>query len=146
MDKVKYQASLIEKNFESDQFWHNEHTKLLKSKGSGSSKGSSKRTSSSSVSSKTSVKSKENLLKLRHNTTKTKSFVEQAKEQAKRKLDLIRKRQELQEAEILNTLIEAKQRLKVVQMLETLIHDDTNHINNDSVKPKPFTVVNHAWK
>ena len=144
MDKVKYHASPIEKFFESDQFWHNKHTKLLKSKDSGSSKSSSKRTSSSSTSSKTSVKSKEKLLKLRHNTTKTKSFVEQAKEQAKRKLDLIRKRQALQEAETLNTLVKAKQQLKVAQMLETLIHDNTNHINNDSLKP--FTVVNHAWK
>ena len=81
--------------FESEQFWHNEHTKLLKTKGSGSCKSSSKGTNSSSASSKTSVKSKENLLNLCHNTTKAKLFVEQAKEQAKRKLDLIIKRLEL---------------------------------------------------
>ena len=76
MDKasqVIFEANAIEKFFESDQFWHNEHTKLLKSKGSGSSKSSSKRTSSSSASSKASGKSKESLLKLRQNT---KLFVE----------------------------------------------------------------------
>ena len=47
--------------------------------------------------------------KLRQDTTKAKLFVEQAK----RKLDLIRKRQELEEAEALNTLVEAKEQLKV---------------------------------
>ena len=94
MDKasqVKCEANAIKKCFESDQFWHNEHTKLLKSKGSGSSKSSSKDTSSSSTSSKASAKSKENLLKLRQDTTKAKLFVEHAEEQAKRKLDLIRR-------------------------------------------------------
>ena len=38
MDKacqVKSEVKVIEKFFESDQFWHNEDTKLLKSKGSG---------------------------------------------------------------------------------------------------------------
>ena len=53
--------------------------------------GSSKHNSSSSASWKASVKSKENLLKLRQDTTKTKLFVEHAEEQAKRKLDLIRR-------------------------------------------------------
>ena len=68
MDKasqVKSEANVIKKFFESDQFWHNEYTKLLKSKGSGSCKSSSKGTSSSSTSSKASAKSKESLLKLR---------------------------------------------------------------------------------
>ena len=81
MDKasqVIFEANAIEKIFESDQFWHNEHTKLLKSKGSGSLKSSSKCTISSSASSKASVKSKENLLKLRRDTTKAKLYVEQA--------------------------------------------------------------------
>ena len=50
----------------------------LKSKGSGSLKSSSKHTISSSASSKASVKSKENLLKLRRDTTKAKLYVEQA--------------------------------------------------------------------
>ena len=115
MDKasqVKPEANAIEKFFESDQFWHNEHTKLLKSKGSGSSQSSSNGTSSSSTSSKASVKSKENLLKLRHDTTKAKLFVAQSEEQANRKLDLIQKRQKLEEAETLNTLVEAKEQLK----------------------------------
>ena len=61
MDKasqVKPEANAIEKFFESDQFWYNEHTKLLKSKGSGSSQSSSKGTSSSSTSSKASVNQK----------------------------------------------------------------------------------------
>ena len=145
MDKasqVKCEANAIKKFFESDQFWHNEHTKLVKSKGSGSSKSSSKDTSSSSTSSKASAKSKENLFKLRQDTTKAKLFVEQAEEQAKRKLDLIRKRQELEEAEASNTLVEAKEQLKAAQILETLIHDDTALINNDSAKPKHFTDVN----
>ena len=64
MDKaprVKSQGSAIENVFESEQFWHNKHTKLLKSKSPGSFKSSSKRTCSSSASSKASVKSKENL-------------------------------------------------------------------------------------
>ena len=145
MDKasqVKPEANAIEKFFESDQFWHNEHTKLLKSKGSGSSQSSSNGTSSSSTSSKASVKSKENLLKLRHDTTKAKLFVAQSEEQANRKLDLIQKRQKLEEAETLNTLVEAKEQLKVEQILETLVHDDTALINNDSVKTKHFTDVN----
>ena len=40
MDKtsqVKSETNTIEKFFEPDQFWHNEHTKLSKSKSSGSS-------------------------------------------------------------------------------------------------------------
>ena len=83
MDKasqVKPVAYAIEKIFESDQFWHNEHTKLLKGKGSGSSKSSSMRTSSSSALSKASVKLKEYLLKLCQDTTKAELFVEQAEE------------------------------------------------------------------
>ena len=51
--------------------------KELKYKVSGTAKSSSKRTSSSSVSSKASVKTKENLLKLRHDTTEAKLFAEQ---------------------------------------------------------------------
>ena len=145
MDKasqVKSEVKVIENFFESDQFWHNEDTKLLKSKGSGNQKSSPKRTSSSSASSKASIKPRESLLKLCHNTTKAKLFVELAEEQAKKKLDLIRKRQKLEKAETLNTLVEAKDQLKVAQILEVLIRDDTALINNDSVKPKPFADVN----
>ena len=40
---VKSEASAIINFFESYQFWHNEHTKLLKSKNSGGFKSSSKR-------------------------------------------------------------------------------------------------------
>ena len=42
----------------------------------------------------------------------------------------------------MNNLIDAKEQLKVAQILEMLIYDDTALINNDSVKPKPFTNVN----
>lgn len=30
-------------------------------------------------------------------------------------------------------------------MLEHLIHDDTDRISNDSIKPKPFSNVNRPW-
>ena len=52
---------------------------------------------------------KENISKLRRDTAKAKLFVEQAEEQAKRKLDLIRKGQELEEVETLSTPVEAKE-------------------------------------
>ena len=94
--QVKSKASAIEIIFESELFWGNENTKPLKSKSSGSSESSSKPTCSSSILSKASVKSKENLLKLRHDMTKTKLFLEQAEEQGKRILDSIRKRKKLE--------------------------------------------------
>ena len=43
----------------------------------------------------------------------------------------------------MNTLVEAKEQLKVAQVLKTLIHDDTVLSDNDSVKPKLLTNVNH---
>ena len=64
MDKtfqVKSETNAVEKFFKSGQFWHNEYTKLLKSKSLGSSKNSSNGTSYPSVSSKASVKSKESV-------------------------------------------------------------------------------------
>ena len=48
---------------------------------------------------KNAVKSKENHLKLCLDTSEAKLYVKRADEQAKRKLDLIRKIQELEEAE-----------------------------------------------
>ena len=82
-------------------------------------------TRSSSTLSKASLKSKEILLKLLHNTTKANLLVEQADEQAKSKLDLIRTRKELEEADTLNTQIDAKEQLKVVH-----IFNDTDSVNN----------------
>ena len=94
--QVKSKASAIKIIFESELFCGNENAKPLKSKSSGGSESSSKPTCSSSISSKASVKSKENLLKLRHDMTKTKLFLEQAEEQGKRILDSIRKRKKLE--------------------------------------------------
>ena len=36
-----------------------------------------------------------------------------------------------------------KKKLKVGHILETLMHDDTDYINNDSVKSQSFTDINH---
>ena len=82
MDKtsqVKSYASAIEKYFNFEQFWHNKHAKLLKSKSCWSFKSSSNHTSSSSTSSKAAAKSKENLLKLRNDTAEPKLYAEQAR-------------------------------------------------------------------
>ena len=46
------------------------------------------------------------------------------------------------EAETSNIPIKVKGQLKVVQMLKMLVHDNTDLIKNESVKPKPFTNVN----
>ena len=82
------------------------------------SKCSSKLTRYSSAASIASLESLK--LKSLNNTTKAKLFIEQANSQAKRKLDLIRrKRKELEEAETLNTQVVFKEQLKVVQILET---------------------------
>ena len=67
------------------------------------------------------MKSKECLFKLRQDTEKAEIFADQIEEQATRKLGLIKKRQELEEAEKLNSEAEAKEKLKVAQMLETLV-------------------------
>ena len=56
-----------------------------------------------------------------------------------RELELIKRRQELEEAETLNA-VEAKEKLKVAQMLETLM-EDTVSKHNLSVKSE--LVPNH---
>ena len=108
-----------------DQFFETPEFNIKNSKktlpeGSVRSKYSSKSSKSSSCSSNTSVKSNESLFKLRQETEKAKIFADQIEEQAKRKLKLIKRRQELEEAETLNAVSEAKEKLKVAQMLETL--------------------------
>ena len=141
MDKtsqVKSYASAIEKYFNFEQFWHNKYAKLLKSKSCWSFKSSSNHTSSSSTSSKAAAKSKENLLKLRNDTAEPKLYAEQAREQPKSKSCLITEKQESVEAETLNILVEAKEQLKEAQ-----VHDNVDHISNDSAKLKPFAYVNH---
>ena len=104
------------------------------------SKYSSKGSKSSSSSSNTSVRSNESLFKLRQDTEKAKIFGDHIGEQAKRKLELIKRRQELEEAETLNAVAEAKERLKVAQMLETLM-EDTVSKHSSSVKSE--SVPNH---
>ena len=103
------------------------------------SKYSSKGSKSSSSSSSTSVKSNESIFKLRQDTGKPKIFAEQTK----RKLELIKKRQELEEGETLNAVAEAKEKLKVAQMLEPLV-EDTVSKHNLSIKSK--SVPNHLLK
>ena len=89
------------------------------------------------------MKSNESLFKLPQDTEKAKIFADQIEEQAKRKLELIKKRQELEEAETLNAVAEAKDKLKVAQMLETLV-EDTVSKHNLSVKSE--SVPNHHLK
>ena len=107
------------------------------------SKYSSKGSKSSSSSSSTSVKSNESIFKLRQDTGKPKIVADQIKEQTKRKLELIKKRQELEEGETLNAVAEAKEKLKVAQMLEPLV-EDTVSKHNLSIKSK--SVPNHLLK
>ena len=107
------------------------------------SKYSSKGSKSSSCSSNTSVKSNESIFKLRQDTGKPKIFADQIREQTKRKLELIKKRQELEEGETLNAVAEAKEKLKVAQMLEPLV-EDTVSKHNLSIKSK--SVPNHLLK
>ena len=89
----------------------------------------SKCSKSLSSSSNTSVKSNKILFKLRQHTEKAKIFADQIEEQAKRKLELIKKGQELKEAETLNAVAEANDKLKVAQMLETLVEDTVSKHN-----------------
>ena len=51
------------------------------------------------------------VFKLRQDTGKTKIFADQIEGQAKRKLELIKRKQELEEAETLNAVAEAKEKL-----------------------------------
>ena len=97
------------------------------------SKYSSKSSKASCSSSKTSVKSNKSLFKLHQDTEKAKLLAEQIGEQAKRKLELIKRRQGLEKAETLNAVAEAKERLKAAQMFETLM-EDTASKHNLSVK------------
>ena len=111
--------------------------------GSVRSKYSSKGSKTFSTSSNTLVKSNESLFKLRQDIEKVKIFADQIEEQAKRKLELIKKRQELEEAETFNAVAEAKDKLKVAQMLETLV-EDTVSKHNLSVKSE--SVPDHRLK
>ena len=83
------------------------------------------------------------LFKLRQDTEKAKIFADQIEEQAKRKLELIKRRQELEEAEILNAVAEAKEKLKVAQVLETSLEDTVSKLNLP-VKSELF--ANHRLK
>lgn len=78
---------------------------------------------------------KENILKLHHSAIKAKLFVK-VEEETKGKL-LIGIKQEPEETPYLKQ----KKQLKVAQTLETLMHDDTDYINNDSVKSHSFTDI-----
>ena len=57
--------------------------------------------------------------------------------------ELIKRRQELEEANPLNAVAEAKEKLKVAQMLEPLVEDTVNR-HNLSVKSE--SVANHHLK
>ena len=70
---------------------------------------------------------------LRQDTEKVKIFAHQAAEQAKRKFELIKRREELEEAEKSKAVAQAKKRLKVAQMLEILTEETVNK-HNLSVK------------
>ena len=107
------------------------------------SKYSSKGSKSLPCSSKTFVKSNESLFRLHQDTEKTTIFADQIEQQAIRKLELVKKRHELEEAEILNAVAEAEEKLNVAQMLETLV-EDTFSKHNLSVKSK--SVPNHHLK
>ena len=106
------------------------------------SKSSSKGFKFSSSLSNTSLKSNESLFKLRQDTEKAKIFADQIEEQAKRKLELIKRRQELEEAETLNTVVEVKGKLKVAEMLETLA-EDTVSKHNLSVTKADLGLLQH---
>ena len=96
-----------------------------------------------SSSSNTSLKSNKSLFKLRQDTEQAKKFADQIKQQAKRKLELTKRREELEEAAILNAVAEAKEMLNVAQMLQTLAEDSVSK-HNLSVKYE--SVVNHHLK
>ena len=73
----------------------------------------------------------------------------QGNEKAKRKLELIKRRQELEETETLNVLAEAKEKLHVAQMLETVEDTVSKHENTVSkhrLSVKSESVANHHLK
>ena len=84
------------------------------------------------------MKSKESLFNLRQDTKKAKIFADQIERQVKRKLELMKRRPVLEEAETLNAVAEAKERLKVAQILEILV-EDTGSKCNLSVKSESDT-------
>ena len=89
------------------------------------------------------MKSNESLFKLRRDTEKAKMFADKIEEKAKRELELIKRRQDLEETETLNAEAKANERLKVAQILQTLI-EDTVSKHNLSVKSE--SVPNHHLK
>ena len=135
------QSSPLDQFFETPKF---NVTKLKETLPEGSlrSKYSSKSSKALSSSSNTWLKSNESLFKLRQDTEKAKIFADQIEEQANRKLQLIKIRQELGEAETLNAVAEAKERLKVAQMLETLMEDTVSKYSS-SVKSESVSAPNH---
>ena len=73
----------------------------------------------------------------------------QGNEKTKRKLELIKRRQELEETETLNVLAEAKEKLHVAQMLETVEDTVSKHENTVSkhrLSVKSESVANHHLK
>ena len=87
---AKSQNSAIDQFFETPKF-NVKYSKKTLPEGSVRSKYSSKGSKSSSSSSNTSVKSNKSLFKLRQDTGKAKILADQVEEQAKRKLELIKK-------------------------------------------------------
>ena len=89
------------------------------------------------------MKSNESLFKLRRDTEKAKMFADKIEEKAKRELELIKRRQDLEETETLNAEAEANERLKVAQILETLIE---NTVSKHNLSVKSESVPNHHLK
>ena len=107
------------------------------------SKYSSKISKVSSSSSNTSMKCNESLFKLCQYIEKAKIFADYIEEQAKRKLELIKRRQELEEAETKNAVAEAKERLMVAQVLDTLMEDT---VSKHSLSVKSESIPNHHFR
>ena len=77
----------------------------------------SKSSKSSPSSSSTQVKFNESLFKLPQDTEKAKIFAGQIEEKTKRKIELIIRRHELEKAEILNAVAEAKEKVNMTRCL-----------------------------
>ena len=75
------------------------------------------------------MKSNKSLFNLRQDTEKAKIFANQIKEPAKRKLELIKRRQVLEKAKTINVVAEAKGKLKEAKILETLVEGTINKQN-----------------
>ena len=82
------------------------------------SKYSSKSSKPSSSSTNTSVKSNESLFKLLQDTERAKMFANQIEKQAKRKLELIKRGQGIEEAETLNAVVEDKEKYNTTAINE----------------------------